>query len=474
MPSHLARWLLPSLSLLVTSPAWGQVTRDAGSVVIRDVTVIDVERGVRVPGQTVVLDGSRIAAVGARGSVSVPRRARVIDGRGAYLIPGLVDTHVHTIWGTGGTPDTLSLFRWLLANGVTSVRDASSAGREEELVALRGRVERGETVAPRLYVSGTASKKNVQRYQARDLRDLVGRLAALHVDGIKVLHITREEALEAIDEAHRARLPVYGHTHVVGGPGMQRPDLPFGFTGYAMDAVRAGLTGMMHASSATPTPDGPQEAPPASLTPEARAARFDEWWTRSLEMWLERSRADEQALIDTMIARGTWLEPTLITDDVFARPDRYRSHAGEAQVGSNVREWWAIRDDTAMSRRRHVVMTRLEGFVRQFHAQGGLVLTGTDGAPLPGFGLVDELAMLVEAGLTPLEALRAATINPMRAFGWSERLGTVTRGKLADLVLLDADPLVDIRNASRIRAVVVNARVFARQALDSLLRTGVR
>ena len=456
-------------SILGTQLLRGQASSPA--IVISDVTVIDVEHETRVPRQTVVLNGNRIAEVGDARSVRAPAGARVIDGRGGFLIPGLVDAHVHAVWGAGATPDTLALFRRLLANGVTSIREASGSGREAELVALRGRVERGETVAPRIYVSGTASVKNVQRYGASDLRDLVRRLAAMHVDGIKVLHLTRDEALAAIDEAHRVKLPVYGHTHVVGGAGMQRPDLPFGFTGYAMAAVRAGLTGMMHATSATPTPDWPQQPPAASLTPEAKAAHFDESWTRGLEMWLTRSQRDEQALIDTMIARGTWLEPTLITDDVFAHPERYSPHEGEKQAGMTVREVWGIGGDTTIATRRKVVMARIEGFVRRFNAQGGLVLAGTDMAPLPGFGLIDELALLVEAGLTPADALRAATLHPARSFGWSERIGAVNRGKLADLVLLDADPLTDIRAIGKIRAVFANGRVFSRAALDSMLAT---
>jgi len=144
---------------------------------------------------------------------------------------------------------------------------------ERELVALRERVERGEVIAPRLYVSGTASLRNVERYGATDLRDLVRRLASLGVDGIKVLWLTRDETLAAIDEARRVGLAAYGHTHVGGS--VQRSDLPFGFTSYAMDAVRGGLSGMMHVTSATPTPGWVQEPPPAAATPELRAAHVD-------------------------------------------------------------------------------------------------------------------------------------------------------------------------------------------------------
>jgi imidazolonepropionase-like amidohydrolase len=159
---------------------------------------------------------------------------------------------------------------------------------------------------------------------------------------------------------------------------------------------------------------------------------------------------------------------------VYAHPERYRGHPGEASVGTNAREWWGVRDDTAVQRRRAAALTRVESFVRHFHGAGGLLLTGTDGAPLPGFGLHDELALLVEAGLSPAQALRAATLNPARAFGRDARLGTVARGRFADLVLLDGDPLADVRNTRHIRLVVANGRVLDRAALDALLSARTR
>jgi imidazolonepropionase-like amidohydrolase len=468
-----------SLAALAGRPVRAQDARatvpTGPTLVIEHATVVDVERGRRLPDRRVVVAGTRITAVdsgaaggprGARGA----RGARVVDGRGKYLIPGLVDSHVHLFWGAGATPDTLAILRWLLANGVTSIREASGTGRERELVALRERIARGETVGPRLYVSGTASMRNVARYGVHDLRELIPRLAAIGVDGIKVLHLTRAETLTALDEARRAGLPAYGHTHLAGM--VQRPELPFGFTSYPLDAVRGGLSGMMHVTSATPAPDWAQEPPPPGATLEAQLAYIDAQWTRALEGWLARGEGEEQALIDTMVARGTWLEPTLVVDDIYARPERYRAHPGEASVGAAAAASWRGSPDTALVRRRSAVMPRLESFVRRFAAAGGLVLAGTDNAPLPGFGLADELALLVEAGLSPAAALRTATTSPARAFGRSDRLGAVERDRLADLVLLDADPLVDVRNVRRIDAVVANGRYLDRAALAAL-RAGV-
>ena len=136
-----------------------------------------------------------------------------------------------------------------------------------------------------------------------------------------------------------------------------------------------------------------------------------------LEGWVSLPRAAERALLDSMVARGVWLEPTLAIEDIYAHPERYRAHAGEAQLGTSVAEWWSLGAGTAAQRRRQAVTARLREVVRHFHAAGGVVLAGTDLAPLPGFGLTDELALLVEAGLSPAAALRAATLDPARVFG---------------------------------------------------------
>jgi imidazolonepropionase-like amidohydrolase len=114
-------------------------------------------------------------------------------------------------------------------------------------------------------------------------------------------------------------------------------------------------------------------------------------------------------------------------------------------------------------------LERQMAFVKRFHEAGGLVVAGTDNHPAPGFGIHDEMRLLVEAGLPPLAALQAATLNAARVLGWLDRLGTIAPGKLADLALLDANPLEDIRNTRAIHAVILNGRVMERAELDALL-----
>jgi imidazolonepropionase-like amidohydrolase len=111
----------------------------------------------------------------------------------------------------------------------------------------------------------------------------------------------------------------------------------------------------------------------------------------------------------------------------------------------------------------------MQAFVRDFQASGGMLLTGTDMSPWPGAGLHEELRLLVDAGLSPLAALQAATGNSARALGWDGRTGAIAVGLDADLVLLDADPLRDIANTTRIRAVVRAGHLLDRAALDRLL-----
>lgn len=467
---RMLRAVLPLFLAACASAPKGSPAGEPADLAFTHVAIVDVQGERVLPDQTVLIAGNRIQIVGPSAGVRIPSGARAVDARGKYLIPGLVDTHVHRWWSAGEAKDTVPLFALLLAHGVTSMREASGVGREREFIQLREQVERGELIAPRLFVSGTVSIKNVERYGASSLSDLVRQLAEFGVDGIKVIHLTASETTEAIQEGQRLGLPVYGHTHVTGGAPMQRPDLPFGFQGYTSEAVAAVMSGIMHVTSLTPTPAHAQSPAPVESTREERAAYFDAWWAGVLSGWLDMREGETDELIRAMLRHGTWLEPTLIFDDVYAHPERYQDYPGEAFLGVSVEEWWGMRPMSAEQLRdRQQVMARLREFVRRFHEAGGLVLAGSDNSPIAGFGIHDELALLVESGLSPADALRAATINPAQAFGREDRLGTIKAGKLADLVLLDANPLEYIQNTRKISAVVMNGRYLDRQALDELL-----
>lgn len=189
-----------------------------------------------------------------------------------------------------------------------------------------------------------------------------------------------------------------------------------------------------------------------------------------MSAWLHSDPLAERALIDTMVARGVWLEPTLITEEWVVAGERFRPAWDERRIPGSydaIRAGFPTYEGDDLARYR-AAYDRMRDFVRRFHQAGGAVIAGTDCLPACGFGLPDELALLVEAGLTPAAALRAGTIDAARALGWETRIGSIEPGKLADLLLLDADPLDDVLNTRRISAVVAGGRYLHSSALEAL------
>jgi imidazolonepropionase-like amidohydrolase len=222
---------------------------------------------------------------------------------------------------------------------------------------------------------------------------------------------------------------------------------------------------VMHGHSSAPLPTTAMPPPPPGPLDQDN---FLAWWLHTRSRWVHASAADLERLLSAMLAHGTSLEPNLVVDHLYAHPDRYRPYVGDPYMGQTIADLMSVYEGDDLQLLRATLERQME-FVRLFHEAGGLVIAGTDNHPAPGFGIHDEMRLLVEAGLPPLAALQAATRNAARALGWQERLGTIVPGKLADLVLLDANPLDDIANTRRIHAVVLNGRVIHRAELDALL-----
>ena len=450
--------------------AWRPMTRPANPAILAltHVTLIDGTGAPPAPDATIVIADGRIASVGRADRVPVPRGARVVDGRGAYVIPGLWDAHVHL------SPAGECALPALLAHGITSVRDMG--GKPAETARWRAATAAGTLPGPRIWMAGPLLEsarwlagvrsiplpKGLEQFPLWDIGPRVGvagtddarravdSLAGLGVDFVKVRTVASPATFTAIAAAARLhRLPVAAHA-----PGM---DLTV--------AAEAGLRSMEHtetiyfAHAAKPTA-GPGGAPPVARTTTevgAALARAGTWVTPTLV-----AGARWRLTADAVLAAG-------IADTSGRRDPRQRL------VSPLLRDFWRVQanlrqyerpNDWAAQRRTELAQ------LRALHAAGAGLLAGTDlGVPLvfPGTALHEELALLVaEVGLSPLEALQTATRNPPYFFGLERELGTVERGKRADLVLLAADPLADIRNTTRIRAVVHGGRLLDRAALDAL------
>jgi hypothetical protein len=426
-------------------------------IAITHVTVIDGTDSLPRSDQAVVIRGNRIIVVGPAASVALPNDARVLSGRDKYLIPGLWDMHVHTV--VPGGRGVLGLF---VANGVLGVRDM--AGDWTQLTQWRKEIAAGRLAGPRILASGPYIEGGdvpIAHILARtpdEARAAVDSLARLGVDLIKLHSQLRREVYFAAARAARAKgLRVAGHV-----PRSITPE----------EASDSGIGSLEHLLQ-IPIPCTPAES--LALVPRFPIQRV-------LGQCTSRNLAP---LFARFVKNGTWIVPTLtagyeiaqwprrdLPGDAYARylPDTLRKYV--AQIFPMPDSVPAGADVTG-----HALYEKRIALVGTMHQAGVAILPGTD-APLrnspPGFGLHAELALFVRAGFTPFEALRSATLEPARYFGVLDSLGSVATGKVADLVLLSANPLDDIGNALRIDAVVANGRLFDAAARRALLKAAAQ
>lgn len=429
----------------------------------KHVNVIDATGRPVKADATVVLRGPRIALVGKSSDVKVPSRAQVIEGRGKYLIPGLWDMHVHEIFGAWLPEDEKVIPLLFVANGVTGVRDMG--GDLEPLKRWRSRIAAGEMVGPRMIISGPMLDGPAPQFpssapitNATDGRRTVDELQKNGADFIKIQSlIPRDGYFAAADEARKLGIVFAGHV-----PDKVR----------AVEASNAGqksiehLTGVFEGCSSVEDelmskPRGPGRGQfLASYDPE---------------------RAKE--LFALFVRNQTWQVPTLyweqgewLIEKTNAGPDHLAKFAPPAwkertwpMFTRDITKGWST---DPIGDRERFVQAELK-IVGEMHRASVPILAGTDTAAgvrvYPGFSLHSELELLVRAGLSPMQALQSATLNAGKYLGLADS-GTIENGKRADLVLLDANPLEDIRNTRKIRSVVLAGRYFSRADLDRLLR----
>ncbi len=422
-------------------------------------TLIDGLGGAALPNATVVIEDGRFSRVGPAAATPVPAGATAIDCRGRFLIPGLVDMHVHT-----QTPERehLPLF---LAAGVTTVLDLG--GQFPDLQSYRAAVERGEKLGPRLLFTGPLLEEGKafagfahmsREIDAGQIEAEVDRLAEAGADAVKLyITIRPDTARRAAARAHAHGLRVFMHQQATWGA----------------DAAEAGVDCLEHlmvfGELAAPA-ERPEQ--PGTLTP----FEYGGWLWRVLTEADPRGPA-VQRLYERLLAADTALDPTLVL--FAARPAAIGDDAGDttmddpertpllpllpAPVAEELQSRWAERrqaaagaSESAKARSRRCWENILQ-LVGGFHAAGGRVLAGTDCpnvAIVSGFSLHRELELLVRAGLSPMAALRAATRRPAERLDRQDVFGAIKPGLSADAVLLSADPLADIRNTRRIELVL--------------------
>ncbi|MGH8460641.1 MAG: amidohydrolase family protein [Stenotrophobium sp.] len=441
---------------------------------ITHVWVIDGTGSAPQPDMAVLISGTRITAMAPTKNLAVPAGARIIDGTGRFLIPGLWDMHVHLM--RPGRPQ--AYFALYIANGIIGVRDMGGDLPLDEIQIIKHEVADGTRLGPRFVAAGPLvdgpypSVPRISRVvtNAADARITVDDLKYRGADFIKVYNRVPRDAYFAIaDESKKLGIPFAGH-------------VPFSIT--AREASNAGQKSIEHLFNVLFSCSSREDE---LMQEKAQMLASDDSTERMrlrrdyLDGVLDSYSPQKAAALFALFARnGTWQVPTLIQRRAFGEPDYGIVNDPRLKYIEKSQRWrWNPVNDARIRgrdpqdqeiERRFYEMDRamIPGMLRA----GVRFLAGTDSPDpysLPGFGLHDELAQLVDAGLTQMQALQSATLNAAEYLGLQDTLGTVTAGKLADLVLLNADPLVDIHNTRRIEAVFVNGKFFSHAALQKLL-----
>jgi len=408
-----AVWLALTIAALALIGARGHAS-PAGSIVITDVTVIDPGATREFPRPvSVVIDAGHITAVGPAPPGSARRHAQVVSGRGRFLIPGLWDMHVHVVDAGEGA------LREAVAAGVTGIRDLG--GELPVLDGWRRDIAAGVRVGPLIVRAGPVldgvnpdAPHRVTVLDSARAVLVVDSLAALGVDWLKIhASLPRAAFFATLAEARQRRLPVAVH-------------LPRAVS--AAEASNAGAASLEHVAETLLGSAINDPHRPAKTMREAIAANRGQ-------------RGD--SLFRTFVANRTAFVPTLVA---------YRSFVN-----------WPGTAPESRARRAAVLDSQIV-ITGRMHEVGVRLLTGTDftnpdsGGVRP-IDIHDELDFFVRAGLTPIAALACATSGPAHVLGMTDSLGAIAPGMRADLVLLDADPRLDIRNARKIVAVIAGGRL---------------
>jgi len=467
-----------SLSLLLAQP---NNKSQPMVLAITHVVVVDATGSPASPDMTVVTTGVRITEIGKTEKIRLPKDARVVDGRGKFLIPGLWDMHAHPFLLPQILPPQ-SLFNLYVANGVTSLRDPG--GPLDDQLKWRKAVAAGEVQGPRMIVSGPVLDGPTPMWPPiaiaigaeKEARSAVAALKQRGANFIKVYDFLPRAAYFAIaDEAKRQRVPLAGH-------------IPISVTAAeASDAGQRSVEHVIHLFESCSSIEAELQQEALRIVRDATAAGrepnlpalFRELLQVELKALKTYDEAKARALFARFVKNDTYIDPTLIGHSYEQGAD-HRSDARLKYAPASLKESWEpknyilskayTREDLANA--KMLFQKRIE-LIGAMQRAGVALLAGTDSPTaayaFAGFSLHDELELFVKAGLSPMEALQTATRNPAKFFGLQDSLGTVEQGKIADLVLLEANPLLDIRHTQKINAVVVNGRLLDRTALDDLL-----
>jgi imidazolonepropionase-like amidohydrolase len=470
VPLRSRQFLLPLLLTLFVVTSFSSA-EPSSQLAITHVTVIDATGRAPQADQTVLIDGGRITAVGSTSTIKVPKTARTIDASGKFLVPGFWDMHVH-LAGINADPTWSKqvLLPLLLANGITGVRDMG--GDLDALLAWQRDIESGVLLGPHIVVSGpflaASGKKTPEQYpvhNAAEARAAVDDLKKRGANFIKIITMPSRDAFFVVaDESKKQNIPFVGH-------------LPFEIGVIeASDAGMHSIEHLLYSAFALSFSSKETELRPRLVLAEKNGDAAA-WEQIAHEADATYSPEKAATLIQALKKNGTWVTPTLASLDITAHPGNWNTDDPLLAFvpPAMAKQWRESFNDADMKQRAAWLGRQASNdwkLTGELHRAGVSILVGSDSLDpfvFPGDSFHHELAELVRAGFTPMDALQAATHGAALFLGREKEFGTVETGRVADLVVLSANPVESIANTRKVWAVIRNGGYYDRASLDTLL-----
>jgi imidazolonepropionase-like amidohydrolase len=400
-----------------------------GALAITNATLIDGTGSAPVSDAVIIIEGERITAAGPRAQVKIPKGAKMLDAHGGYVLPGLWDMHAHfeqVEWGPV-----------YLAAGVTTVRDV---GNEFEFItSVRDAIKSGRGLGPRMLLAGIVDGDSPgalginRANNAEEARTVVRRYHDAGFQQIKIYSSVKPDVVKALaTEAHALGMTVTGH-------------IPNGMN--AFQGVEAGMDQINHVQYMLPVMRPKDYKPQPGVAPPV----------------VDVAAPEAQAAIQFFKAHGTVIDPTLAIFEWSLHPADVPFAQIEPGAAKLPQELIGPINNTGVAPnavpRARATFDQYVAIVGALHRAGVPIVAGTDQV-VPGHSLRREIELYVKAGFTPMEAIQAATIVPARVMKLDKELGTVEAGKLADLIIVNGNPLADISNIRRVQTVISNGRTF--------------